>query len=652
MFVAKKALLVSLILKFLYELKINRGKILKIAAIAAILIFVSFLIEYFVFNTKTNSFSGSRQEETVIENSQLKVENFEQNERWEYVSQGENSSIIIQTGGKYINNLVLHLGGDSAYAINVKYKDPVTLQDVVLTTSIAESMQKNNFNFLDVVAYKIQSSPSEIVIQAHDGEVAISRIVIDNNYRFNVYRFFFILAVISLFAFFILFRKIVGKKPEIAFFVIAMVCGTLISFSELRTYLSWDELIHYKKAENISIKKAFQDRNNIYAKTNYVPASYSLVEQEKIDQFIDNEYVAERKNRKEKYSFFELYNMIAYLPSAGAMLLGRTLNFPVDILFIFGRWINILVFSVIVYFSIKKLKSGKMLMAVIALFPTTLFLASNYGYDYWVIAFSLLGSAYFFSEFQQPEKKIEKKDAAIMLGSFLIGLSPKPIYFPLMFLLFLLPSSKFLNMVQYKKYILICAATTFFVISSFMMPFLIDGPGKGDVRGGELVNSTQQVKFIITEPIAYSKILFNFMKEYASPLNYHGAVVSFAGLGSIAGFYVLLVLLLVTSVTDRNESDKKTYGWKVKLFMLTIYILIVALISSALYVAFTAVRSENIAGVQPRYLIPLIFPLFYVLFNFKFRNFINRNFYNLIIFVLVSIILLYGIWNLIVGNYY
>ncbi len=60
----------------------------------------------------------------------------------------------------------------------------------------------------------------------------------------------------------------------------------------------------------------------------------------------------------------------------------------------------LLTYALTVYFAIRKLKSGKMIMSVIALFPTNIVLASNYSYDPWVTGFSLLGTAYFVSEMQ------------------------------------------------------------------------------------------------------------------------------------------------------------------------------------------------------------------------------------------------------------
>lgn len=56
------------------------------------------------------------------------------------------------------------------------------------------------------------------------------------------------------------------------------------------------------------------------------------------------------------------------------------------------------------YFAIKKLKNGKILLAVIGLSSTTMFMASTMSYDYWVIGFTTLGYSFFISELQNRDK--------------------------------------------------------------------------------------------------------------------------------------------------------------------------------------------------------------------------------------------------------
>jgi len=142
------------------------------------------------------------------------------------------------------------------------------------------------------------------------------------------------------------------------------------------------------------------------------------------------------------------------------------------------------------------------------------------------------------------------------------------------------------------------------------------------------------------------------MIDYLNPKNAGGFVTSFAYLGSINGFVLLMAVLIFVAVTDKNKFDKETSNLKVKALMTGIFLGTVALICTALYVAFTAVRSEIIAGVQPRYLMPLIFPLLYVLGSSQIKNPIKKNIYSMVIFGIMAAVIFGGIWNLIIKSYY
>lgn len=456
-----------------------------------------------------------------------------------------------------------------------------------------------------------------------------------------------------------LLRKTIGEKPEWAFLALAIILGTLLSFSEKKNFNAWDEPIHYERANDISFRSIIKkDVRDIYLRTNSVPSSYSLKEQEIIDNYLDSQkdLTDDKKKKKRDNPIIkfatESYGNLAYLPSAFALAIGRLLHFPFHITFIFGRWINVWVFSLVVFLAIRKLKSGKMIMATVALLPTSLFLASNYHYDSWVIAFSLLGFAYFFSELQQPEKKITRRDAVIMIGALVLACAPKPIYFPLFFLLFLLGPAKFDSARAYKKFILGNVLATLFVAGSFFLPLLISGLGEGDSRGGEAVNATEQVKFILSEPLTYAQILFNFLKFYLNPKNADGFMTLFAYLGHIKGFLIISSVLLFAIFTDKNELDKHTSTLKVRSWVIGILFMTVSLIATALYVDFTAVRSPEIIGVQQRYLIPLLFPLFFVVGSNRIKKPLNRNFYNLAVFSVISVVLLKGIWDILTRLYH
>ena len=618
----------------------NKKKTVQIIATILFLLLASFLIEYFGFGAKLHGLDSSNSGVQVVRDYSI-----------------ENNAIVFENAGKYINNLELDFDQNPDYGVTIRYFDPRVGQDIALQSKLQRSMQKNEFNFLHFLVFKIDGNPQKISITSSDQQPPVVKVKIDNDYNFNFYRFIFIFLALFLLFIFFTFRKIVGKKPEYLFLAVVMTCGTLLSFSESHSFVSWDEGIHYRFANGHSFNNLFDGGNkDVYSKITSIPSSYSLKEQSAIDNNFDNLQLKENKKVRRfvifGFSLVEFYNQLGHIPSGLALMLGRIVRLPNHLVFIFGRWINICLYSIIIFFAIRKLKTGKMIMAVIALFPTSIFLASNYSYDWWVTSFSMLGLAYLFTELQEPEKKISKNNLVIIVGSFVIGLGPKAIYFPLMLLLFLLKKEKFESIDKYKKYILVSVFSILFVIGSFMLPFFVGGPGKGDHRGGSGVNSAQQVKFILSNPLSYSEILLNFIKDYTNPKNSAGLMTSFAYLGSVKGYLLILFTLIFATITDKNQYDILTSKFKVKLITVIIFLFTTSLISTALYVAFTPVGNALILGVQPRYLIPLIFPILFVIGNGHFKNSFNKDIYNLVIFGVLSFVTLQGIWQVVIKTYY
>lgn len=111
-----------------------------------------------------------------------------------------------------------------------------------------------------------------------------------------------------------------------------------------------------------------------------------------------------------------------------------------------------------------------MILATIALFPTGVFLASNYSCDSWITAWVMVGMSYFFAQLQEPDQPLTVKDTIIIMGSLVLGLGPKAIYFPLFALLLLLPKSKFSSVQQYRKYLVIVSVAAVLVLMSFVIP--------------------------------------------------------------------------------------------------------------------------------------------------------------------------------------
>lgn len=471
---------------------------------------------------------------------------------------------------------------------------------------------------------------------------------------FNIYRWSFIFAILLLSYFFLLMKNSIGKKPEIIFLAISLIIGTLFSFVlPINTFVSWDDETHFQRV--IETSYIDDDVNLTNAENQMIrrsmPITFSLDEVKQQHNLLNYQYDYELSNSFEK-SFSSSYQYICYLPSSIALFISRMFKINFTIRFILGRWTNVLVYTIVNYFAIKKLKSGKMILSVIALFPTNIFLSSVYSYDTWVTSFVILGMSYLLSELQQPNKKVTLHECIIMIGSFVIGLGPKAIYFPMLLLLLLIREDKFKDTKSYRNYKVTILIALFLVIGSFMLPFFIKGSGISDLRGGNDVNATAQVKYIIQNPLDYTKILLKFLKGYLSLEQSNGFMTFFAYLGYSKYHMLLLILLSVVIFTDKNEYDLCISYKNVKLPIFLLLFITVSLVATSMYIIFTPVSLNTINGCQPRYIIPLLFPFLSIIGGNRIFNNSNKTYYNLIIFTICIYILFSGIWYNCISYYY
>lgn len=129
-------------------------------------------------------------------------------------------------------------------------------------------------------------------------------------------------------------------------------------------------------------------------------------------------------------------------------------------------------------------------------------------------------------------------------------------------------------------------------------------------------------------------------------------MTSFAYLGDGAFYGILLVLLAVVVFTDRNEYDRFTTTVPHKLRTLFAALVTVVCVATVLYISFTPVGFDTVNGCQARYLMPVIFPVLYVIGTNKISNRMNRNTYNTIVFSISGLVLFFNIGYMLLGRYF
>lgn len=456
----------------------------------------------------------------------------------------------------------------------------------------------------------------------------------------------------SLGCFYVFRREIAGHPEKLVLSILIAVTG-FFSWAVSVGHVSWDVDSHFgfmlewgKPIPGSTVTAAEAEVLQVFP--SWGGAGSTFLEDMELKEDYLNRLDALDTGTDVDHEVSNLHKRIASLPGSLVYYLLGLGGVPFVTRYFLGHFVYAIIYSLAVYFGMKRLESGKMLYAVVAMFPTSVFLASNYSYDYWVNCFSMLGFAYLIGELQRPYEKTTLKNAAIMLASLAIAFFPKAIYFLLLLPCLLLGKGKFGTRKECYWYRFAVVSCLLLLLASFVLPMLIGSADMSDARGGSDVNSAEQIRFILSNPVQYLAILKDFLIGY----------LSFEGTRSFVGFFaylgytpwptwlVSMVLLVFASLTDTRIEGTKKRSLGLFVVVGACALASICLVATSLYVSFTVVASNAIAGCQPRYLLPLVFP-FMAFFGFvcgRRKGVVNAARYNGLITGASSASLLYSIW--------
>lgn len=321
---------------------------------------------------------------------------------------------------------------------------------------------------------------------------------------------------------------------------------------------------------------------------------------------------------------FQLYSF-AYLSQGVMIKVGQLLRLDFATIFMMGRLGNLLLYCGVIFLAIRHIAVGKRIMMVLALMPTAMFSATTYSYDAFVTAFSFLGIAYLITELVTYDKIISTKNCVIFSVALVLASFPKPIYIPMIALALFFPASKFRNKQQMWKFKGLIGGIFLVMMSTFMLPPLLQPNRGGDTRGGD-TNIGQQLRFVFAQPWQYTKLLLGNVIDRFLPYTF-----SKAGLGNMGHLTTLqstipiATLVGYVAVTDGKGNKEYQIKGKYKIVIAVISLAIMCLIWTALYLSFTPVGANVINGVQGRYYLPITMMLLLVMGIKSFRDFIGEN---------------------------
>lgn len=513
----------------------------------------------------------------------------------------------------YTNKIAVYLSGNSSYSLyTIQYREKGN-----------ESFSNEISSYCNMASgrdhTKIGAQVESIVLKINE-QVTLEKVVLDNTIRLNGNRMLWMFCIgLTVYLLYEL-RKIIATRLEIGFLIVALAAGMTWTIAlPTNTMLTWDDQIHYRNAYQLSyMSNEFQASRSEH-ELEYLGWAYhnSNTLEDEIDQI---KVIDQRNLQKADASsyFVPTLNSIGYATQALGIGMGRALGLSFHIQFLLGKLGNILLYILICYWAIKKAVRYKAIICAIALLPTAFQIACGYSYDPTVNAFILLGCSMFISEMMMPNRRLEWKNAALMLAAFCIGSFPKAIYVPLVLLLLLLPSSKFADR-KSKIYFKAGIIGVFIVLmSSFVVPALLATPGTGDLRGGQNVSMIDQLSYVLHNPLTYAKILIktvvgsslSLFSAAIYTIPYMQSLVTDGGLSSLipALMMISMISLLYVSFTDcRKEGTTQELKTGIRWWIFVAIAVVICLIWTSMYLAFTPVGEGIINGVQGRYFIPLIF---------------------------------------------
>lgn len=453
---------------------------------------------------------------------------------------------------------------------------------------------------------------------------------------------------------FIWFREFYNRRFEVAFLIVFIYCGAVFSYvMPVSLGICWDDETHYYRMVSLArmaggnITQA--DRQFI---TKYIDAIFDQ-EQYKRDKRKVNETqyleISEQGTFEKPSDYAFVYKDISYLPYIIGIWIayGLCLSFSSTIVFV--RFFNLLVMGILIYFSMKRLKTGKMLIAAFSMVPTVFFLAVSYNYDSWLTFLLLYAFCGYFGELQRKDEPLTFAGFLKIFIPAFLALLPKIVYAPMLFLMAYMPKEKF----KEKKWCMAYRACFVFAGLVVVAGVLYFASGRlivgtGDARGGEGVNADMQIQYILANFNVFVSTIKEFLRGYLSYENSAQYLTFMAYMGIVNMPYVPIIILTFTALFDREASDTKTVPLISKAGAVLMVVVIAAICATAMYITFTPVGLDTVNGCQPRYLLPVIFPSLYMVTRFgiftKWKKKIPAGIINMGVVFISVCFLMYNLW--------
>ena len=477
------------------------------------------------------------------------------------------------------------------------------------------------------------------------------------------YKYFNILLGYILVAATILFYLLVIRKTDIekAFLAVSLLMGTLFILL-MPPDTPADEDKHMFAVTEFSngvigvneTKEPFMatyrecDANSGFTRlvsiSNYIRLGQKLTERAGKTTYVT--YEVEHFN-------YDKSTFVLYLPAIIGMIISKLLGLGTVMMYFTARFFMLLVYSVVGYFAVRKIPTGKALLAIIMALPTSLSRAACVSQDGILHAFIFLFMSYIvYFAFSGNQMKVKEVIVTVLSAAVLV-FGKGGAYTPLLLMLFLIPKENFGKKVRYPVVVglSVLLAVIFFFISHPGLFMDLVGSGRG--TEDELLwneNPSYTINDLVRNPGHSVKMFFGTAVAFLG--QFFGEMIS-GGFGwlQISSSPLIVtgcfLLILMAALSEQNQTI--VMNKKQRIITGVSVAGAVGLVVLSMWIFWTPVTFGYIAGIQGRYFIVMLFPIMLMLRNNRIS--IKNNVENKSMIVLSGLIILavFEFWTKISG---
>ena len=335
------------------------------------------------------------------------------------------------------------------------------------------------------------------------------------------------------------------------------------------------------------------------------------------------------------------YSLISYLPQTLAVFIGKSFNAKPWLLYEVGRISAYLVWTICMFFLIRRLQVFKWLFSLLLLLPMNTYLSNSFSADTMtnLLSFAFIGLCLIYA-FDKKEITYKRFAVLLLIG---IGLSlAKVVYVWLILVFLIIPSTSFQNskkkLLYFSVMLLVCLSASLLwstVVKAQIIPYSEYAPEFRDQCClSHCADFEAQKTKILGEPLYFVKVIYRSLFKH--PYTYLAGYIGSFGNNDIplprGILYFSYFFILFVALAEKNEH---VISVKQKLiFCIASGMSFITLLLSQ-HLTWDCVGEGIVDVVQGRYLIPL-FPSVFLLFTRRGK--MNQRYLLFTVFLFVVVI--------------